>query len=413
MSRPDQLSRTWCIPWKNTSATDCPPFGIIESTGVWVDGNLQGVRPTGSTTAPIYFNHEITIPPGGIGSATQDTPFWAAYDEADGTPAALAEWGPQSGTWLLKNAGTGFTIEGDHGGGVVKVSRKTSAAASTGPLYVHVRSKTLVAVSGPTPEHWEYTVRAVERTTASGGVTWGEVSGAADITGVREDQNRILVVDGTGGTCSQAYELRTDPNGYYFIERDQDADIIGGGGANGYGGGTVSTGTQTWRGRKNVRGLFQVQKAADTVGGAGSEGTVTAGVDVTSLAGATFTSTSSASLELKKVNGSGFDIYVRMAAEADTGNAFIQFAGSTSIWSSSIASLNIGGVTLFSNLGVGAVPSYAGYSPGAHANLAVYGPLDILGSGTGPSYAGATTDIALTDEGITLHFVAGLFVGYT
>ena len=124
MSRPDQLSRTWGIPWKNTAASDCPPFGVIESTGVVTEGLLQGTRPTGSTTASYYFNGENTVPAGKSGFATQDSPHPAAYDTADGTPAALAEWGPQSGTWLLKNAGTGFTVEGGHGDGVVAVSRK-------------------------------------------------------------------------------------------------------------------------------------------------------------------------------------------------------------------------------------------------------------------------------------------------
>lgn len=404
MSRPDQLSRTWGIPWKNTAASDCPPFGVIESTGVVTEGLLQGTRPTGSTTASYYFNGENTVPAGGSGFATQDSPHPAAYDTADGTPAALAEWGPQSGTWLLKNAGTGFTVEGGHGDGVVAVSRKASAAASTGPLYVHVRSKTLVAASGFTPEHWEYTVRAVERTTASGGVTWGEVSGAADITGVREDQNRILVVDGTGGTCSQAYELRTDPNGYYFIELDQPADIAAGG-TNGYVGGHVSTGTQTWRGRKNIRGAFQVQKADDTVGA--NEGTVTAGVDVAGLAAGSFTTTSSASFEVQKYNGST-TIHVRMAAEADTDTGFVTIRDSA-LWNKT-GYLAISATTRFTKSPIGNGHTYAGYSSAYDAAIQVYGPLDLLGGGTGPVYDGVTGTYPLL-SGDTLVIVAGVVVG--
>ena len=178
MSRPDQLSRTWGIPWKNTAASDCPPFGVIESTGVWVGDNLQGTRPTGSTTATFYFNSGVTIPPGGTGSATQDTPFWVAYDEADGTPAALAEWGPQSGTWLLKNAGTGFVIEGGHGGGVVKVSRKAGSGSGGGSTVVVIKVTGSGAVGGSSDLDYLW---ASQFTDINGSYAWVDSGSAGDI----------------------------------------------------------------------------------------------------------------------------------------------------------------------------------------------------------------------------------------
>jgi len=178
MSRPDQLSRTWGIPWKNTAASDCPPFGVIESTGVVTEGLLQGTRPTGSTTASYYFNGENTVPAGGSGFATQDSPHPAAYDTADGTPAALAEWGPQSGTWLLKNAGTGFIIEGGHGDGVVAVSRKAGGGSGSAGSVVVIKVTGATAVGGSADLDYLW---ASQLTDINGSYAWVDSGSAGDI----------------------------------------------------------------------------------------------------------------------------------------------------------------------------------------------------------------------------------------
>lgn len=140
------------IHFLNESAEVIPRFGIVQTAGavaVPYDSSelvYSGVKPTTGTGDA---RHGISIERCGLGtdgeSGARGTicfpdhrPFWALYETSDGTPAVNDIWGPGSGGWKLRNAGTGFRIVGQPTGGRVLVKRDINLGGSGGGFFIGV-----------------------------------------------------------------------------------------------------------------------------------------------------------------------------------------------------------------------------------------------------------------------------------
>lgn len=186
-------------------------------------------------------------------------------DAAHGYAAPAAQVQLRSGLFgpvriLHKGAGTG----------VMTALVLLNPSGPVDEVRVHVRGKTRVAAAGAVPAHWEYDCREVKKSAASGNVTWSEFTGGLTYTGVLEDQDRELVVDGTGGFVSQAYVLHADPSGKLWISCDQYAGRTATPAdpqdsppdPDGILPGLVSTQKQEFAGPKTLRDSFRVKTPA-------------------------------------------------------------------------------------------------------------------------------------------------------
>jgi len=93
---------------RNETSEEIPPFAAMRMTGLTTTSTgtvINVAKPnTDSATAMILFNGPVAIPANKDGIGTRTFPLTAAYDTADGTPAAGDKWGPAASSWKLKNA---------------------------------------------------------------------------------------------------------------------------------------------------------------------------------------------------------------------------------------------------------------------------------------------------------------------
>jgi len=118
--RPDLDQIRW-LPCLNISGAEIPPFGVVRLVEMNTDGQFEVDYPNQNNYPyGLAFNGPTTIPAGGVGSVTCDTPFWAHYDadgingnsvdSAEDTPVAGDIWGPVSGSFALVNSASGFRV---------------------------------------------------------------------------------------------------------------------------------------------------------------------------------------------------------------------------------------------------------------------------------------------------------------
>ena len=107
---------------------------------------LKVRRPTSDNVANFGINGPLALPAGqSDGFGTQDYPTYAAYDTAN-APAFGEEWGPQSGSCLIKKGNRGLVIYGDASGGIVRVTRSGAPAD-----YDHALASWTTATLDPCP----------------------------------------------------------------------------------------------------------------------------------------------------------------------------------------------------------------------------------------------------------------------
>jgi hypothetical protein len=117
---PDLDQVRW-LPALNISGDDIPPFGVVRLVSINDDGQFEVDYPDKANYPyGLAFNGPTTIPSGGAGSVTTDTPFWAHYDaegingnsadSSDDTPVAGDIWGPTPNSFALINSASGFRV---------------------------------------------------------------------------------------------------------------------------------------------------------------------------------------------------------------------------------------------------------------------------------------------------------------
>lgn len=132
----------------NGGAAEIPAFGCYEiydaerpdaAEALVLDGGRTVLfvrQPTADNVANFGINGALPLPAstyGGFG--TQDYPTYAAYDTAN-APAFGEEWGPQSGSCLIKKNNRGLVIYGDASGGLVRVHKTPTVGIYTTTLAV-------------------------------------------------------------------------------------------------------------------------------------------------------------------------------------------------------------------------------------------------------------------------------------
>ncbi len=135
---PPRSSDLPLIPYYNASGYVIPPYGVVLINGSnagfdYSPDVSQGpipsvIRPDiygcqyNALVSDAAYQYSISLAVDGVNGDGYDTPsfgaaqalppFIAAYDNADGTPAANELWGPRSGTFLLKKNTGGFRVIG-------------------------------------------------------------------------------------------------------------------------------------------------------------------------------------------------------------------------------------------------------------------------------------------------------------
>ena len=103
----------------NNAASDVPAFGIMRVTGAQASaGYNRWLTVAQPNTYGSQFMHIVNGPQiitaGEMGRFVPEPwPCFAAYDSADGTPAAGELWGPRSGGWKLKKNTRGLIVLGN------------------------------------------------------------------------------------------------------------------------------------------------------------------------------------------------------------------------------------------------------------------------------------------------------------
>lgn len=120
---PDPISVTGDIRWfpiKNLSGEVIPPYSVVRITSGTRTSDTEGRRVYAQSTQPndddslLALTGPQSIAIDGWGVATQDSPAWMAYDEADGVPAAGDKYTADRGSWVGVPAGDreDFTVLG-------------------------------------------------------------------------------------------------------------------------------------------------------------------------------------------------------------------------------------------------------------------------------------------------------------
>lgn len=113
------LPARW-LPCLNISGAEIPPFGVVRLVELNEDGQFEVDYPNQNNYPyGLAFNGPTTIPAGGTGAVTTDTPFWGYYDATvlddsagsmDATPVVGEIWGPKSGSFALHSDKVGFRV---------------------------------------------------------------------------------------------------------------------------------------------------------------------------------------------------------------------------------------------------------------------------------------------------------------
>lgn len=126
------LDRVRWLRVRNDEAEDCPPGGLLRSTGSDDEGSVTAEKPDQDSQDGLLIAHpDGGIPSGGYGLATYDEWVLGAYET--GTPALGEAWGSQAGSWYLHSGKTGYRVvsDPDGDGRLVEVVRLGGAAAGT------------------------------------------------------------------------------------------------------------------------------------------------------------------------------------------------------------------------------------------------------------------------------------------
>jgi hypothetical protein len=130
----DNANQIW-FPWRNDAASQCPAYGIIRITGETTSNDQAVLTGDQPNTYGSQYSHFVNgpIPVDAASGATKSYGVCtiigrvcAAYTVGDGTPAFGEQWGPRTGTWLLKKNTGGFMVMGnvDATAGVVIVTQQ-------------------------------------------------------------------------------------------------------------------------------------------------------------------------------------------------------------------------------------------------------------------------------------------------
>jgi hypothetical protein len=119
------------LPVKNNSGYAVPPFGLMRITGIDDDTKVLTIdKPNADSQSGLLVNGPAEIADDDEGIGTDGGIVVAAYDDADGTPAADEGWGAKSGEWKLRKDKVGYTIIGSASDGAVVV--RSSSSGTTG-----------------------------------------------------------------------------------------------------------------------------------------------------------------------------------------------------------------------------------------------------------------------------------------
>ena len=114
----------WVEVYNQSSTLTIPSFGLMRITGVDSNNIIQVDQPN-TDSQDVLVNSVTPIPPQSYGSATRESPTYAAYNSGDGTPANGDTWGAANGSYQLRknNSQNGFVVFGNAADGRVFVAR--------------------------------------------------------------------------------------------------------------------------------------------------------------------------------------------------------------------------------------------------------------------------------------------------
>lgn len=130
----DGIDQIAWLPVHNGSGETIPAFAAMRISGLQTTGEFTVAKPnTNDAVNNIIFNGPCEIPNGLKGIATADMPAAVRYDTADGTPVNGDEWGVAASDWKLRNARSGFLIQGvmDATVGIASAVRNLATAGGT------------------------------------------------------------------------------------------------------------------------------------------------------------------------------------------------------------------------------------------------------------------------------------------
>ena len=163
MSRSDHLGsrpgvpQIWPLLVKNVSGEEVPAFALMRVTAV-TDADFTGEivysvdKPNSSSLDRLIVNGPMPIPAttNARGRATWIFPTFCAFKSSDGTPAAGDNWGPVSGSWDLRLAGSGIVIMGGAASGVAMAKWAASGVITHWGVVSTGGISALTGISGST-----------------------------------------------------------------------------------------------------------------------------------------------------------------------------------------------------------------------------------------------------------------------
>lgn len=101
---------------KNQSGEVVPPYAVMRIVETDKEDTIYISKPNKDNDKLIMLNGPSQIGIDGTGLGTIDMPFWAAFNQADGTPGNGEQWGTENGSWKLKKDKRGFLTIAMKGG---------------------------------------------------------------------------------------------------------------------------------------------------------------------------------------------------------------------------------------------------------------------------------------------------------
>lgn len=142
--------------FRNDSGETVPPFAVLRVTGTTVNNSMPAItcaKPNATSYNFYFVNGPFAVRNGKFGQGTYGPHVVARYDTA-ATPTLDAEWGPQSGSWFLSTAGSGFRIVGEISAtkftdsGLLEAIQVPSSAAASQPDWAVLNQPSITISSG-------------------------------------------------------------------------------------------------------------------------------------------------------------------------------------------------------------------------------------------------------------------------